>query len=263
MDDSARSNRNLPMPQRFRLLLAICLLLAPVSQVHALNLSRGSGPAGEIIILSGGPALREWENLRAEQVRHDRWWGNFVRAARIRMEQIRAERGSDATITWLVYRTGYELRGVEDGEDYISNVISVRDKPTVNCRLIWFRSADEVIAYLNDGGQGVSRATTKIAGFEYFGHSNKYCFTFDYSGEVLGASKVFLHQDDLKRLQPGIFARGAHVQSWGCYTGEAMSEAFHNQTRVRMIGAQGKTDYSNCWQETLPVLSTSKGRWVR
>ena len=204
--------------------------------------------------------MREWENLRPEQVRHDRWWGNFVRAARIRMEQIRAEKGPDAMITWLVFRTGYEKRGVEDGIDYIPNILSVQQK--VNCRLVWFRSTDEVIDYLNNGGQGVSRATTKIAGFEYFGHSNKYCFTFDYSGEVLGASKIFFHQDDFKRLQPGIFARGARVQSWGCYTGEAMSQAFRAQTGVRMIGAKGKTDYSNCWQNTLPQLATSAGRWV-
>jgi len=54
-------------------------------------------------------------------------------ALRIRMEQIR-RRGADAVITWLVYRTGYELRGAEDGVDHIANILSVRDKPTVNCR---------------------------------------------------------------------------------------------------------------------------------
>jgi hypothetical protein len=244
-----------------RIVVALGVFLSLAGPAHAVDLFSNGGPAGEIVILSGGPALREWENLRPEQVRHDRWWGNFVRAARIRMEQIRAEKGADALITWLVYRTGYELRSQEDKEDHMAKVLSVQEK--LKCRLIWFRNTDEVIDYLNNGGQGVSRAAVKIAGFEYFGHSNKYCFTFDYSGEVLGASKVFLHQDDLKRLQPGIFARGARVQSWGCYTGEAMSAAFRSHTGIRMIGARGKTDYSNCWQGTLPQLSTSAGRWVR
>jgi len=130
--------------------------------------------------------------------------------------------------------------------------------------LVWFCTADEVIDYLNNGGQGVSRTATKIAGFEYFGHSNKYCFTFDYSGEVLGASKILpAPRDDLKRLQPGILARVAHVRVGVVTPGKAMSsQAFRAQTGIRMIGAQGKTDYSNCWQETLPALSTSKGRWV-
>jgi len=261
MDDE-RALTAPPMSQRFRrLLFAIGLALLPAAPAGALDRFNSSGPPGEVIILSGGPALREWENLRPEQIRHDRWWGNFVRAARIRMEQIRAERGPTAPITWLVFRTGYELRSKEDNEDHISKVLSVQEK--IQCRLIWFRNTDEVINYLNNGGEGISRATTKIAGFEYFGHSNKYCFTFDYSGEVLGASKIFLHQNDLERLQGGIFARGARVQSWGCYTGEAMSAAFKNHTGVRMIGAKGKTDYSNCWQGTLPALSTSAGRWVR
>ncbi|MEC7863003.1 MAG: hypothetical protein VYC70_10315, partial [Verrucomicrobiota bacterium] len=31
---------------------------------------------GEFIILSGGTALRKWENLRKEKYQHDRWWGN-------------------------------------------------------------------------------------------------------------------------------------------------------------------------------------------
>jgi hypothetical protein len=251
------------MPSHLRpILLAFGLGLLSVSPAQALDLLKkeGGASAGEFVILSGGPALREWENLRQEQVRHDRWWGNFIRAARIRMDQIRAQHGEQALITWLVYRTGYELRSKEDGEDHMAKILSVQEK--IKCRLIWFRETDTVIDYLNNGGQGVSRGTTKVGNFEYFGHSNKYCFTFDYSGEVLGASKVFLHQEDLKRLQPGIFAPRAHVKSWGCYTGEAMSAAFYAQTRVRMIGARGKTDYSNCWKETLPELSTSSGRWV-
>jgi len=28
------------------------------------------------IILCGGPALREWEDLRLETQQHDRWWAN-------------------------------------------------------------------------------------------------------------------------------------------------------------------------------------------
>ena len=42
----------------------------------------------EFIICSGGPALRQWEDLRQTGQQHDRWWGNFVRTARVRMQEI-------------------------------------------------------------------------------------------------------------------------------------------------------------------------------
>ena len=41
------------------------------------------------VIVTGGPALRQWENLRVQQDQHDRWWANFVRAATLRMDEIR------------------------------------------------------------------------------------------------------------------------------------------------------------------------------
>ena len=42
-----------------------------------------------------------------------------------------------------------------------------------------------------------------------------------------------------------IFARNAFVKSWGCHTGESMSKKFYEATGTRMIGAIGRTDYSN------------------
>ena len=61
---------------------------------------------GEYIIVIGGPSLMKWEKYKGEAA-HDHWWANFVRAGRIRTEQIRAQAGPDAPITWLVYRKGY------------------------------------------------------------------------------------------------------------------------------------------------------------
>ncbi|MFT5470993.1 MAG: hypothetical protein ACI8UO_006126 [Verrucomicrobiales bacterium] len=215
---------------------------------------------GEHIIVSGGPALREWENFRVEAQRHDFWWGNFARAARVKMQELRAENGPKARITWLVYRKAYEKRGKEDNTDYVSHVISIRDREDVRCKLVWFETKEQLINYLNSG---MNRADFKIKSFDFFGHSNKYCFAFDYSGEILGASKCFLHQDDLKLLNRGIFARGAKNQSWGCHTGEAMSAAWRRTTGTRLRGAVGKTDYANCWVNdgTLPVVSPG-GRWT-
>ena len=55
---------------------------------------------------------------------------------------------------------------------------------------------------------------------------------FDYSNNIDSASKVWLHQDDLKKINRGIFARDAYVKSWGCHTGESMSKKWHEATGV-------------------------------
>ena len=123
----------------------------------------------EYIILSGGPSLIEWEKYKV--VPHDHYWGNFIRTARVRLEELRTQLGPDAKITWLVYKPSYITRGEQDKIDYIADINSVRDK--FNLNLVYFSTSNigtsEVIDYLN-GGQ--PRDSVKIADFEYFGHSN-------------------------------------------------------------------------------------------
>src|SRR4051795_9990149 len=105
-----------------------------------------SGPvAGESIILVGGPSLMKWEKYKGEAA-HDHWWANFIRAARIRAEQIRTQAGPDAKITWLVYGPGYRDRGRQDNQDLFSFIDSVRDK--FNLHLVYFSKGHEVIDYL-------------------------------------------------------------------------------------------------------------------
>lgn len=228
-------------------LLALVLFLAAV----------GSAPAveKEYIILSGGPSLIEWEKYKAAP--HDAWWGNFIRAARVRIQQLRAEYGPNAKITWLVYRPGYDRRASrQDRADLIGNITSVRDKYGVN--LIWFNDKNAVINYLN---AGQPRNAVKIANFEFYGHSNRACFMFDYSNEIDSASKVWLHEDELKSIHRGLFTKDAFVKSWGCHTGESMSKKFKAATGKKMIGAIGKTDYAHGHTRGwIPALSDG-GRW--
>src|SRR5947207_13101250 len=105
--------------RRFPLLLLI--LLALCSPGFA-----GNKAESEYIILVGGPSMYQWEKYKAQP--HDHWWANFVRAARIRTEQIRAQYGPDQMITRLVYRPGYIDRGVQEKQDLTSYIESVRDK---------------------------------------------------------------------------------------------------------------------------------------
>ena len=42
----------------------------------------------EYIVVSGGPAVRKFEDLRRPGEQHDRWWGNFIRPARMRIEEM-------------------------------------------------------------------------------------------------------------------------------------------------------------------------------
>lgn len=209
---------------------------------------------GEYIIVSGGPALRKWEDLRAPGTQHDRWWGNFVRPARMRMQEIQAK-DPGAMITWLVYRNAYVSRSPEDKRSLTALVESVRDKYRV--KLLWFDSGSQLINYLN---HGQPRSRVPICNFEYYGHSNKYCMMFDYSSDIYGASTGWLHEKDLSRINRGIFTKDAFCKSWGCHTGESMSRAWKRAAGVPMWGAIGKTDYSN---PDGGVRLSFGGRWTK
>ena len=207
---------------------------------------------GEYVILTGGVSLMQWEKFKAQP--HDNWWMNFVRASRIRMQQLQAA-NPNVQITWLVYRPAYIARAKQDKNDLLGHIASVRD--AFNIRLIYFDKTEEVINYLNSGQP---RSTVKLTGFEFFGHSNKACWMFDYSNNMDSASKCWLHENDLAKIQRGIFAKDAFVKSWSCHTGESMNKKFYAATGTRMWGATGKTQYMT---DELPVLSTASGRWVR
>ncbi len=193
----------------------------------------------------------QWEKYKAQP--HDHWWANFVHAARVRTDQIRAQ-APDAKITWLVYGQGYKDRAVQDKQDLISLIGTVRDKYNLN--LIYIRKGDDVINYLNSGQ---ARDSVKIADFEYFGHSNAKCFMFDYSSNIESACKSWLHEDDLKKINGRVFARGANIKSWGCHTGESMSKKWYAATGTQMWGVIGKTQYM---LNELPVISGKDSKWV-
>src|SRR5947199_8177501 len=110
------------------LLLALCCLSAGPTVLA------GSQPKTEWIILVGGPSMYQWEKYKAQP--HDHWWANFVRAARIRTEQIREQYGPDQMITWLIYRPGYVDRGVQEKQALVGHIESVRDK--FKLHLVWF-----------------------------------------------------------------------------------------------------------------------------
>ncbi len=209
---------------------------------------------GEFIIVSGGPALRKWEDLREEPEQHDRWWGNFIRAARARIENLQKQHGPDYPVTWLVYRPGYVTRAGEDGQPLIGWIESVRDKYKV--KLIWLNTGRDIIRYLNTG---MDRKRIQVIGFEYYGHSNQHAFLMDYSNEIMGASTSWLHEKDLHKIHSSVFSRRAKCRSYGCKTGESMSAKWRAATGVRMWGAKGKTDYSNPLKPTL----SPGGSWKR
>lgn len=237
------------MLMRFSRFLVLCtVFMAFCGRAGASSVNTNN----EWILLVGGPSMHEWEKYKAQP--HDHWWANFVHAARLRTEQLRSQLGPDAKITWLVYKQGYVDRAEQEHQDLLGFIESIRDKFNVN--LVWFQKGPEVINYIN-GGQDRSRM--KVAGFEYFGHSNKACFMFDYSSNLDSASKSWLHESDLVKIDRHVFARATFVKSWGCHTGEEMSKRWQNATGTKMIGAMGKTQFM---MEELPILSSPDGRWV-
>lgn len=209
---------------------------------------------GEYVLLVGGPSLMMWEKYKQQP--HDHWWANFIRAARIRTEQIRTQ-APDAKITWLVYKQGYKDRAVQEKQDLFGFIDSVRDK--FNLNLVYIGNGNDVINYLN-GGQ--PRDSLKVVDFEYFGHSNAKCFMFDYSSNIESACKSWLHEDELKKISSRSFARNAFAKSWGCHTGESMSKKWYAATGVPMWGVIGKTQYM---MDELPISVSFNGiapKWV-
>lgn len=206
----------------------------------------------EHLIVTGGPTLRKWENLRVEADQHDRWWANFVRASTVRMAEIRKAYGSDAAITWMVYQPSYQTRGREDSKPYTTWIAEQAAKRRVT--LIWFNGTGDFIQKFN------SRPRGSVETFDFFGHSNRYAFMFDYGNDIMAASTAWLHEKDLPRLKAGVLSRNAYCKSWGCHTGESMSKVWKGALGVALEGANGPTSYTEVGQGTLPVVH---GRWVR
>jgi hypothetical protein len=230
--------------RRWSLLFALALAFVVPAKAYAAR--------SEYVIVVGGPSLKQWEQYKVAP--HDHWWANFVHAARLRTEQIQSQSPPDTQITWLVYRQGYIDRAQQEKQDLISLIESVRDKFHIN--IVWFQAGSEVIYYLNSGQ---ARNQVKVSGFEFFGHSNKACFMFDYSSNIDSACKSWLHEGELHKIERHIFARNAYIKSWGCHTGESMSKKWLNATGTHMIGAIGKTQFM---MEELPILTSEGGHWV-
>jgi hypothetical protein len=221
-----------------RVFLLSSLLLAAVHAEH--------------VIVSGGPSLRKWENLRVSEDQHDRWWANFIRAGTLRMAEVRKAYGSDAKLVWIVHRKSYEARGREDGKPYTTWITEQATKRRAT--LIWFNTSGDFIRALN------SRPRGSIQTFDFFGHSNKYAFMFDYGSDIMAVSTSWLHERDLSRIKASVFARNAYCKSWGCHTGESMSQAWKRATGINLEGARGPTTYTVVGQGQMPAV---RGSWVR
>lgn len=206
----------------------------------------------EHVIVTGGPAMRKWENYRVTKDQHDRWWANFVRASTLRMAEIRQAYGAGAAIVWMVYQPSYQSRAREDGKPYTQWIAEQAAKRRVS--LIWFNGSGNFIQTLN------SRPRGSVQTFDFFGHSNRYAFMFDYSSDIIGASTAWLHERDLPRIKSSIFSSTAYCKSWGCHTGESMSATWKKSIGVALEGARGPTSYTVVGQGQMPIVN---GSWVR
>ena len=205
-------------------------------------------------MLTGGCALRFMEHGKGD-VSHDVYWFNFVDASVIRLKELQDQRKMNELVTWLIYRPAYAARSQEMGLDLLAQ-LQAKAK-TLGVNLHWFDSKEELVAYLN---HGLDRDKTKIADFDYFGHSNKACFLFDYSNTIDTMSVAWLHVKDLRLIDSDVFAHDAACKSWGCHSGEMYSKWWKDRFDVAMTGAIGKTDFAH---GGLPQLSNLDGKWAQ
>ncbi len=76
----------------------------------------------------------------------------------------------------------------------------------------------------------------------------------------MAVSQAWLHERDLRKVRRGAFNKFATCQSYGCHTGESMSQVWKSQLGIKLIGARGKTDYAALTFGKLPTVS---GIWIR
>jgi hypothetical protein len=213
-------------------------------------------PAAEYIIVSGGPAIRFFEKDKTNS--HDKYWGNFIDAPILLSKKILPTLKAEDKLTWLVYRPGYKTRGEEMDTDLLAEIQTKAKNAGIN--LMWFDRSEQLVNYLN---RGQNRKQVPIASLDYFGHSNKACFLFDFSCHVDGMSVDYFHVKDLDKIKNNVFAKDAKAKSWGCHSGEYYSQAWKKRFGIPMEGAIGKTDYS---RGGLPFLSGKDGKpgsWVQ
>jgi hypothetical protein len=223
-----------------------------LSRLACITLLLSCWSQAEHVIVTGGPALRRWENLRVKDDRHDNWWANFVRASTLRMEEIHRAYGPNAKIVWLVYQPGYQARGREDKSPYTTWITQLATK--YHASLIWLTNSGSLIHAIN------SRPYQSINTFDFFGHSNRYAFMLDYSSDIMAVSTAWLHERDIPRIKASAFARNAYCKSWGCHTAESMSAVWKRALGIPLEGAKGPTNYTPVGMGLLPSVS---GTWER
>jgi hypothetical protein len=211
----------------------------------------GSAFANDIVLISGGPALRAHERFKTAS--HDKYWGNFIDSALARVGELRKELGPGDRLTWLVFRPGYVTRGDDDKQDYFK-IIEERGQKH-GLAPVYFDNKNQLFTLLRRDG---SQERPKISRLEYFGHSNKKCWMFDYSNRVDGGAiePLVVHVDDLENISGSSFTPNATCVSYGCHSGEEFSQRWRMVVGRPMVGAIGKTDYSD---GGMPKLSEGKG----
>jgi len=228
-----------------RLLLILCglSLLGLPLQAH------------DVVLISGGPALRSFEKFK--KASHDKYWGNFIDSALTRAEELKKDLKPGDEIVWLVFRPSYASRTSEDQQDYLKLIEERGAK--VGLSPTYFDNKTQLFTLLRRDG---SKEKPKISRLEYFGHSNKKCWMFDYSNRVDGGAlePLVVHVDDLDKISGSSFTPNAECVSYGCHSGEEFSQRWRMIVGRPMVGAVGKTDYSD---GGMPKLSNGKeGSWV-
>lgn len=206
------------------------------------------------VILTGGCALRSWEQYRGKELAHDNWWANFVRASTIRMAHIRTQR-PDAAITWIIYRPSYVARAKEDGKPYIDWITDLAQK--YRAKLIWVKTGAEAISAINTAPRG---SNDYVQSLYYFGHSNPYAFMLEYSSEIIAVSTQYIHETDLQKIKPSIFRPESDCRSYGCFTGVSMSSWWKQIIGVPLWGNMKSTYYAPVSEGLLPH---GGGKWVK
>ena len=223
-----------------------------------------NGPPREYVILTGGPSLTVWEKYKTAP--HDQFWGSFrARLAHPLPATPEGERQRPERHLHVARLRGRLQVPVARRTTRTTSATSIPCATSTTCTWSRWTNGVQVMDYLNHGQDRGNRI--KVVDFEYFGHSNRCCFMFDYSSNIDSASKNYLHEDQLTSAEPVGVLPPRVREKLGLPHGREHEQAkFYDATGTRMIGAIGRTDFTNrdeAFNGIIPVLSSPDGKWVQ
>ena len=213
--------------------------------------------AGEVLAICGGPALRKWDDLRAQEERCVLPPLAFVRAALFNQSQ--GVKNGDA-VTLLVYRDGLVRRSAEDREPWTARAQDLVER--AEAKLIWVTSSSQVLSYLKLRGP--------FRQIDFYGYATPQALLLDYECRISRGSSSWLAAGSFAGSIAGSLVPNGSVKFYPAYTGWKVDFSSLASKFKQRLG-QGASitvpllpmEYSVDPDDSVPIRLAPGSRWLK